>query len=396
MKHHILIAGGGIGGMAAALALLARGHDVDVYEQAPELKEFGAGVQISPNGTRALAALGVFEALQKLSCNTAGKEVRLWNTGRSWKLFDLGAEAIERYGYPYVTVFRPDLLQVLVDAVRAQKPDAVHLGKRASAVTQRNGRVTLALDGGETVEGDALIGADGVHSHIRQSLFGGDSPRFFGMIAWRGVIPIARVPQAISRDKATNWIGVGGHVVHYPLRAGTLMNFVGIMERSDWRIESWNTEGTTAECANDHKGWHADVHGLIAAAPRLFKWALMGRDPLPQWTVGRVTLVGDACHPTLPMLAQGAVMALEDAVILGRCFDKYGDVATALARYQDARIAVTTRKVVGANDNALRFHNPALATESGATAYVDREWSRDAVIRRYEWIFAYDVNTVEI
>jgi len=135
---------------------------------------------------------------------------------------------------------------------------------------------------------------------------------------------------------------------------------------------------------------------LIAAAPSLFKWALMGRDPLPQWTVGHVTLLGDACHPTLPMLAQGAVMAVEDAVILGRCFDKYGDVATALARYQDARIAVTTRKVVGANDNAVRFHNPALATEEGATAYVDREWSRDAVIRRYEWIFTYNVDTVDI
>jgi salicylate hydroxylase len=154
--------------------------------------------------------------------------------------------------------------------------------------------------------------------------------------------------------------------------------------------------GTAEECARDHAGWHPDVQALIAASPSLFKWALMGRDPLPQWTVGNVTLLGDACHPTLPMLAQGAVMAIEDAVILGRCFDKYGDPATALARYQDARIAVTTRKVTGANDNAKRFHNPALGTEEGACAYVDREWSRDAIIRRYEWIFTYDVETVEI
>jgi salicylate hydroxylase len=396
LAHHVLIAGGGIGGLAAALSLLSRGHEVDVYEQAPELKELGAGVQISPNGTRALHALGVFDTLQKLSCNTEGKEVRLWSTGRTWNLFDLGTEAIERYGFPYVTVYRPDLLQVLVDAVRAKKPDAIHLGKRAVGVTQRDGRVTLELEGGETAVGDALIGADGVHSRIRHCMFGGDSPRFFGMIAWRGVIPIERVPPQISRHKATNWIGVGGHVVHYPLRAGRLMNFVGIMERSDWRIESWTTEGTTAECVNDHKGWHPDVQALIAAAPRLFKWALMGRDPMPQWSRGHASLLGDACHPTLPMLAQGAVMAIEDAVILGRCFDKYGDIATALAGYQDARIAVTTRKVVGANDNATRFHNPALATEAGATAYVDREWSREAIIRRYEWIFTYDVNSVEI
>ena len=395
-QHHILIAGGGIGGMAAALALLNRGHDVDVYEQAPELKEFGAGVQISPNGTRALHALGVLAQLRQLSCETSGKEVRLWNTGRTWKLFDLGTEAIARYGFPYVTVFRPDLLQVLVDAVRARKPDAIHLGRRAVGFTQQDGRATLRLDGGESVTGDALIGADGVHSVIRHALFGGDRPRFFGMIAWRGVIPIELVPAHISRDKATNWIGVGGHVVHYPLRAGKLMNFVGIQERADWQVESWTTQGTAQECANDHKGWHADVQALIHAAPSLFKWALMGRDPLPQWTQGHVTLLGDACHPTLPMLAQGAVMAIEDAVVLGRCFDKYGAVATALARYQDARIAVTTRKVVGANDNATRFHNPALATEAGATAYVDREWSRDAVIRRYEWIFTYDVEAVAI
>ena len=382
--------------MAAALALINRGHDVDVYEQAPELKELGAGVQISPNGTRALHALGVLDTLRQLSCDTEGKEVRLWNTGRTWKLFDLGAEAIERYGFPYITVFRPDLLRVLVDAVRARRPDAIHLGRRAVGVTQSGGRVTLRLEGGETATGDALIGADGVHSVIRRELFGGDNSRFFGMIAWRGVIPIERVPQRISRNKATNWIGVGGHVVHYPLRAGRLMNFVGIQERADWQVESWTTQGTAQECANDHAGWHQDVQALIEASPSLFKWALMGRDPLRQWTAGSVTLLGDACHPTLPMLAQGAVMAIEDAVILGRCFDKYDDVATALSRYQNARIAITTRKVAGANDNAERFHNPALGSEEGAAAYVDREWNRDAIIGRYEWIFTYNVETVEI
>src|SRR5271163_5032934 len=159
VKHHILIAGGGIGGLAAALALLERGHDVDVYEQAPDLREVGAGVQISPNGNRALHALGVFEAMQRLSCNTVGKEVRLWNTGKTWKLFDLGTEAIERYGFPYATVYRPDLLQVLADAVRAAKPDAIHLGCRAVGCSEANDRVTLHFEGGGSVEGDALIGA---------------------------------------------------------------------------------------------------------------------------------------------------------------------------------------------------------------------------------------------
>jgi salicylate hydroxylase len=400
VSYHILIAGGGIGGMAAALALMNRGHTVDVYEQAAEFKEVGAGVQISPNGTRALHALGVLDRLRRLSCDTAGKEIRLWNTGRIWKLFDLGTEAVARYGFPYVTVYRPDLLRVLVDAVRARRPQAVHCGRRVTGVTQSGGRggtrVTLRFADGGTATGDAVVGADGVHSVVRAELFGGDKARFLGMIAWRGVIPIERVPPHISRDKATNWIGAGGHVVHYPLRAGRLMNFVGIQERADWQVESWTVQGTAEDCARDHAGWHPDVQSLIAASPSLFKWALMGRDPLAGWTVGHVTLLGDACHPTLPMLAQGAVMAIEDAVILGRCFDKYRDVATALARYQDARIAVTARKVAGANDNARRFHNEMLASEDGACAYVDREWSRDAIIRRYEWIFNYDVETAGI
>ena len=187
--------------MAAALALINRGYDVDVYEQAPELKEFGAGVQISPNGTRALHALGVLDALRQLSCDTQGKEVRLWNTGRTWKLFDLGAEAIERYGFPYVTVFRPDLLQVLVDAVRARRPEAIHLGRRAVGMTRSGGKVLLRFEDGKTVTGDALIGADGVHSVIRRELFGGDNARFLGMIAWRGkkfAFPaLGSVPQSL-------------------------------------------------------------------------------------------------------------------------------------------------------------------------------------------------------
>src|SRR5258708_17840192 len=160
MTHHILIAGGGIGGMAAALALITRGHDVEVYEQAPELKEFGAGVQISPNGTRALHALGVLDKLRQLSCDTEGKEVRLWNTGRTWKLFDLGAEAIERYGFPYVTVFRPDLLQVLVDAVRARRPEAIHLGRRAVGMTRSGGEEPLGVGESQTVKGGGPSCAD--------------------------------------------------------------------------------------------------------------------------------------------------------------------------------------------------------------------------------------------
>ena len=230
----VLIAGGGIGGLAAALALLKLGCDVEVYEQAAELKEVGAGLQLSPNGTRVLYLLGVGDELRALSCEAEGKEIRIWNTGETWKLFDLGQVAVERYGYPYFTVYRPDVLSVLENAVRRARPDAIRLKSRAIGFEQSPNSVTLKLEDGRTATGDVVVGADGVHSRIRQGLFGPDRPQFTGIIAWRGVVPMEKLPKHMVRNVGTNWVGPGGHVVHYPLRAGSVMNFVYALERSDW------------------------------------------------------------------------------------------------------------------------------------------------------------------
>src|SRR5690242_12830932 len=189
-RLRVLIAGGGIGGLTAAAALLQKGFDVEVYEQAPELKEVGAGVQLAANGTRVLYALGVGDELRALSCEAQGKEIRHWQTGETWKLFDLGPASIERYGFPYFTVYRPDLLEVLARAVRRARPDAIHLGARCASFAQDDAGVTLQLEDRGTVRGDALIGADGVHSRIRQAVLGPDRPEFTGTIAWRGVVPM--------------------------------------------------------------------------------------------------------------------------------------------------------------------------------------------------------------
>lgn len=394
-KPRILVAGGGIGGLTAALALLQRGYDVDVYEQAQELKEVGAGVQISPNGNRVLFELGVGDPLKRLSCEAAGKEIRLWNSGNTWKLFDLGAVSVERYGYPYLTVYRPDLISVLAQAVRAIKPDAIHLRSRVLGFEQDAKRVTLHLEG-SSVQADALIGADGVHSSIRQGLFGQDQPAFTGLMAWRGVIPMERLPEHMRRPVGTNWVGPGAHVVHYPLHGGTIMNFVGVVERNDWQVESWSVSGSTEECLNDFRGWHEDVQLMIKSIATPYKWALMHRAPLDAWSRGRVSLLGDACHSTLPFLAQGAVMALEDSYILARALDTEPDIAQALGRYENARKERTRRIVQGAADNTKRFHNPELASVEGASAYVDREWSEERVRQRYEWLFTYDVTSVPV
>jgi salicylate hydroxylase len=392
----LLIAGAGIGGLTAALAALRKGLDVEVYEQAPELKEVGAGLQLSANGTRVFHELGVGEELKALSCEATGKEIRLWNTGETWKLFDLGSVSVERYGYPYFTVYRPDLLGVLAAAIRQMKPDAIHFASRCIGLSQTADKVRLELES-QTVEGDALIGADGVHSATRQALFGPDKPQFTGIIAWRGIVPMERLPQHMARMVGSNWVGPGGHVVHYPLRAGRVMNFVGALERGDWQVESWSARGTTEELAADFSGWHADIHALIRNIPVPYKWALMVRPPMPRWTVGRVTLLGDACHSMVPFLAQGAVMAIEDGIVLARALaDLEGDIPSRLMRYENARRERTRRAVEGSADNIARFHNPALADPAKARDYVEREWAGPNVASRYEWLFRYDVTAAAL
>jgi salicylate hydroxylase len=394
---HVLIAGGGLGGLTAALALLRMGCEVGVYEQAAELREVGAGLQLSANGTHVFYALGVGEALKAHSCEAQGKEIRLWNTGETWKLFDLGKVSVERYGYPYFTVYRPDVLNVLADAVRREKPDAIHLGKRCVGFRQDDSCVELQLENGESVRGDALIGADGVHSRIRQGLFGADRPQFTGIIAWRGIVPLEKLPRHMARMVGTNWVGPGGHVVHYPLRQGKLMNFVGALERSDWQVESWSARGTNEELAADFKGWHEDVHALIRDIPTPYKWALMVRPPMERWTVGRVSLLGDACHSMVPFLAQGAVMAIEDGYVLARAMSEgEGDVSSRLLRYESARRERTNRAVEGSANNIQRFHNPALADPVKGRQYVDREWAGQRVSERYEWLFRYDATSAAL
>ena len=395
-KPQILIGGGGIGGLSAAIALLQRGFDVEVFEQASELREFGAGIQISPNGNRALDSLGVFKTLHRLSCPSDAKEIRLWNTGKTWPLFDLGDAAVRKYGYPYMTVFRPDLLRVLADEVKRLKPDAVHINARCESVEQTGDAVRLRLADGRTFTGDALVGADGVHSKIRPALFGQDPTLFTGMVAWRTLIPMDKLPEKFRRSVAVNWVGPGGHVVHYPIHGGTLMNWVGTLEGNQWEGPPWSASVDIAQCRAAFSGWHEDIHAILAQASSVTKWALCGRPFLDNWVQGRATLLGDACHPTLPFLAQGAVHTIEDSVVLARCLEAHADLRTALQRYDATRRPRTYAMVRGAAENTQRFHNPALSSVDTAEEFISREWQSDAISKRYDWLFTYNVDTVEV
>ena len=396
-SDNIVIIGGGIGGLAAALAMLKRGLDVEIHEQAPELKEVGAGIQISSNGTRVLYALGLEQALKRVQVLPARRVIRHWSTGETWNWFDLGAKTAERYGTPHVMLHRGDLHGLLAEAVRAEKPDAIKLGRRCAAIASERDHVDISFETGDTVRAAYVIGADGIHSKVRAGLFGADRPEFAGCIAWRGLAPMDKLPAHIAQNIGTNWLGPHGHVLHYPVRRGEIMNFISFVERDDWRIESWVTQGTKGELANDFRGWHEDVHAIIERIETPYKWAMMVRGPMARWSRGRVTLLGDACHPTLPFLGQGGVMAIEDGYILAACLAKhFADPAAAFTRYEDIRRERTAAVVRKSHENRRSAFSPALADPKAVGIEVAREWQQERVRERMEWLYSYDATAVAV
>jgi len=396
-SRKVVVVGAGIGGLTAALALLERGIDVEVCEQSNELKEVGAGIQISSNGTRVLFALGLEAALARVQVRPERRELRHWSTGETWNWFDIGDKNVQRFGTPHLMLHRADLHDLLAGAVRAKRRDIIKLNKKCLVVASQAGHADATFADGGTVRAAYVIGADGIHSTIRVCLFGPSKPIFTGCIAWRGLIPMQKLPSRLARMVGTNWLGPHGNVLHYPVRRGEIMNFVSTSEREDWRIESWSTVGTRDELRHDFRDWHPDVQVMIDQIETPYKWALMIREPMPAWSKGRVTLLGDACHPTLPFLGQGGVMAIEDGYVLAACLDKYlAAPDLALARYEAIRRERTAMVVRKASENKASAFAPALADKERVAEEVAREWQQVRLRERMEWLYNYDATAIAV
>lgn len=395
MTDDLVIVGAGIAGLSTAIAARRTGRSVTVVERAPQLNETGAGLQIAANGSRVLEALGLAPQLQEDAVEVEGKNIRLWSNGQSWKLFDLGVRSRELYGAPYWMLHRADLQSALLTTAH-ELGVTIELGVEATGYRLLSRGASLQTTRGALEAREVVIGADGIHSAVRAQMVGRDQPRFTGVTAWRGLAPLQALPESLRANVGTNWVGPGRHVITYPVRRHQLLNFVGIVERSGWTSESWSQVGDKKQLEQDFAGWHPDVQAVIAALEQPLIWALAAREPLTRCYDGAVVLIGDACHPTLPFLAQGANMALEDAYVLVRCLDHYRDATSAFAAFASMRLTRTAKIVQQSAAQAQRFHNPAYVDAQAAATHISAEWQPEKVHERYDWLFRYDALTAPL
>lgn len=380
----IIIAGGGIGGFAAALALSRKGRAVHLIEQASEFKEVGAGIQLGPNVFKMFEVLGVTEAMNEFAVFPDALVMMDGLNGEQITRIPLDGMA-KRFGYRYGVIYRPDLHNALIAAAQASPLVQTSLKTSVTGFEDTGSGVKVFTDGGKTIEGAALIGADGLWSGVREKLVGDGKPRVSGHIAYRAVLPTPEVPEHLRRNEVILWAGPKTHLVHYPLHKGEIFNLVAVFH-SDKYEEGWDSFGDAEELYKRFAGEHENVLAMLDKIESWRMWVLCDREPIRDWSKGRVTLLGDAAHPMLQYLAQGACMATEDAVCLATKVAANGDdFETAFREYQQARYLRTARVQLtarfygdmyhAANATAdlrnlmLRTRNPATAGEGMAWLY---------------------------
>ncbi len=387
--RHIVIAGAGIGGLSAALALAQRGFRITLLDQAERLEETGAGIQLSPNATRVLFSLGLKERIKACAVAPAAVEIKT-ALGNTLASIPLGATAAERYGAPYWVAHRGDLQAALLQAVSEHSDIALRLGTRVEDfITHPNGISVAARRGAVAADetGIALVGADGLWSALRERLGNRATPAFRGRTAWRALLPAERAAPEFREAIVHLWLGRKAHVVHYPVRADALINVVAIVD-DEWAEPGWSQEGSRREILSRFApgDWSEAARALLALPERWQKWALYDLPPLRRWGDGPVTLLGDAAHPMLPFLAQGAAMAIEDAAVLAECLARLpNDPAAAMRQYEAARRNRTARVQRSARRNGSLYHLGGAA--ASARDLLLRAISGNMLLRSYDWLY---------
>ena len=348
-KTGIAVVGAGVGGLTAAASLLRLGFSVELYEQAPQFAPIGAGIQLTANAMKALGGLGLIERLRSIGSVPAAFHSREWDTARVTNVLTMGKALEQRYGAPDLMIHRARLHSELAALIPRHR---IHFGRKLVAIEQNESTATLVFADGSRVEALLVVGADGIHSMVREALFGAEQPRFTGRVAYRTTYPTALL-NGMAVDERAKWWGPDRHVVHYFTTASRdEIYFIGVIPEPAFLVESWSTKGDKDTLLAAFAGCHPQLRAILAAAPELRKWALLERDPMPCWGNNRIVLLGDACHPMAPYMAQGAATAVEDAVVLARCLARFSwdEISNALTVYaanrkeRTARMQLTNRE----------------------------------------------------
>lgn len=388
-SRNVLVAGAGIGGLSTALMLAQSGFRVTLLEQAERLEETGAGIQLSPNATAILIALGLGPRLRADVFVPEAVAIKA-ATGSTLARIPLGAEAERRYRAPYWSIHRADLQSALLEAVQGNPDISLRLGTRVEDFVVHSHGVSVACHSrarSADEHGIALIAADGLWSALRPRLDHRAKPRFARRTAWRALVPASTVDAEFRAAEVQLWLGRSAHIVHYPVKTGALINIVAIVD-DDWSEPGWTASGDRDELLARYSPWRwcAPVRDFLALPDRWLKWALYDVPPLSHWSQGPVALLGDAAHPMLPFLAQGAAMAIEDAAVLANCMGRYShDIASAMRRYERARRRRTAKVQNAARSNGRIYHMGA--TEAVLRNMFLRLAGGKALLRSYNWLY---------